>query len=432
VKSLLLQNLCPELSNEEINRIAMETGFSKRIEKKIKSVDFLSFLCQESIKGTVSYNDLAAKISCEQDCSASRQAYFYRIKEEAVAFFEQILAVVMKNKTKFSEIDRSISKNKFKRILVQDSTIIRLPQKLYDVFSGVKNAQTTVCNARIQGIYDLIAGKFVSFSIDTYSCNDLKVVNDINVKQGDLVLRDRGYFVISSIEKMKEQGADSIMRYKHKTIFYDPISIQKIDLLKRLKQCGALDMTVFAGNDKNTKLRIIATPVPEEVANIRRMKAKKEAKKKTCSYELLQLFQWNIFITTIEEEDFTPEQAYILYSLRWRIESIFKTWKSNLNFDKIHNVSEVQLRVLLNARFIMITLLYQRFFTPFEKIILNKENKHLSLMKFMRFISANLEHFTKIFFSKNNKETAIEILVRYCTFDKRNRNCFNQILRTII
>ncbi|MBU1677321.1 MAG: transposase, partial [Bacteroidetes bacterium] len=231
---------------------------------------------------------------------------------------------------------------------------------------------------------------------------------------------------------MKEHGADSISRYKHKTTFYDPISHEEIDLLSRLKQCGSLDMEVLAGTNKSTKLRIIAAPVPEEVANIRRMRAKKEAKKRGCSHELLQLMAWSIFITTIDDEDFTIRQACLLYSLRWRIECIFKTWKSNLNFDKIHNVSEVQLRVLLNARFIMITLLYERLYAPLEKLVFTKIHKHLSLMKFMHFISRNLESFIKQFFDDGKKDDAIKLLLRYCTFDKRKRKCFNEVVDLIV
>ncbi len=215
MKSLLLQNLCPELSQDEILKIALETKFSKRVKKKISPEEYLSFLCQESIKGTVSYNDLAAKISCEQVCNASRQAFFYRTNQEAVVFFEQILAAVMKHRHQACDLSKINMKRKFRRILIQDSTIIRLPKKLYEIFSGVKNAKASLCNARIQGIYDLISGKFISFSIDPYSDNDLKVAHNIDVQEGDLVLRDRGYFVISSIKTMKEHGADSIIRYKH-------------------------------------------------------------------------------------------------------------------------------------------------------------------------------------------------------------------------
>lgn len=204
------------------------------------------YICQESIKGTVSYNDLAAKISCEQICIASRQAYFYRTKQEAVVFFEQILATVMKHKTQVYNLSKTNLKGKFGRILIQDSTIIRLPYKLYAIFSGVKNAKATACNARIQGVYDLLAGEFISFSIDSYSDNDLKVAHNIDVCKGDLVLRDRGYFVISAIENMKNQGADSIMRYKHKTTFYDPISHKEIDLLKKLKRVGVFGYNSFS------------------------------------------------------------------------------------------------------------------------------------------------------------------------------------------
>lgn len=303
METLILQKLCPELSDKELIRIARESGFCKRIEKKITPAEYLLFMCQESIKGTVSHNDLAAKVSCETKCDASRQAYFYRTKEETVEFFKNILALVMKNKHKL-EIEVVHFNVKFKRILVQDSTIIRLPGKLYELFSGVKNGNFTVCNARIQGIYDLLSGQFISFSIDSYSKNDLKAAPDIEVQEGDLVLRDRGYFVLSCIEKMKRNGADSIIRYKHKTFFYDPESLKVINLLEKLQTFGTIDMEVLSDPTQKTRLRIIAAPVPEEVANIRRMKAKIEAKDRDCSHELLQLMGWTIFITTIKDPNF--------------------------------------------------------------------------------------------------------------------------------
>jgi hypothetical protein len=330
LETLILQNLCPELSNKEILRIAKESGFSKRVEKKITPFDYLLFMCQESIKGTVSHNDLAAKVSCEKDLNISRQAYFYRTKEETVEFFKIILATVMMNKHRLN-IYKAYFSGKFKRILIQDSTIISLPDKLYEIFSGVKNGVSTVCNARIQGIYDLLSGQFISFSIDSYSKNDLKAAQDIEVQEGDLVLRDRGYFLLSCIENMKMSGADSIIRYKHKTLFYDPKSLMEINLLEKLQKHGKLDMEVLSEPTKKVTLRIIAAPVPEEVANIRRMKAKMEAKDRNCSDELLQLLGWTIFITTIQHPDFSIREASVLYSLRWRIECIFKTWKSNFN-----------------------------------------------------------------------------------------------------
>jgi hypothetical protein len=385
-------------------------------------------MCEESIKGTVSYNDLAANISCAGECEASRQALYYRTKEEAVEFFKRVLMAVIKHKYPLNDVDIAALKPIAKRILIQDSTIIRLPNKLYKIFSGVKNSLATVCNARIQGVYDLLSGKFVSFSIDTYSENDLKVADRIDVHEEDLVLRDRGYFVLSAIDQMKKQGADSISRYKHKTAFYDPDSLKEINLLECLQKTGTLDIMAVCGTAKNIKVRIMAAPVPEEVANIRRMRAKKEAKSRNCSYELIQLLGWTIFITTIEDSTFTMYQVAHLYALRWRIECIFKTWKSNLNFDKIHQVSELQLRVILHARFIMITLLFRNLYTPLEYVVRTKYGKQLSLLKFMRYISRNVKEFIAQFIDAERKIAAIGKIVRYCTYEKRNRDNFLDLL----
>ena len=112
----------------------------------------------------------------------------------------------MRSKFKEEGIDTVLT-DKYKRILIQDSTVIRLPLKLFGVFSGVKNAAGSVCNARIQGIYDLIAGEFVYFSIDPYSKNDTVASIDIPVRKGDLVLRDRGYFNLTAVKKIIEAGA---------------------------------------------------------------------------------------------------------------------------------------------------------------------------------------------------------------------------------
>ena len=68
---------------------------------------------------------------------------------------------------------------------------------------------------------------------------------------------------------------------------------------------------------------------------------------------------WTIFITTIPVEQADFHKIFMIYGLRWRIEIIFKSWKSHMQFAKLHNVSENQLRVILTARFIMIVIYMQ-------------------------------------------------------------------------
>ena len=79
------------LSQKEIRKLAFQTGFCKRSSGKIDASDFLLQLCLQSLEGTVSYNDLAARIEVKTGTSASRQAYWERTNDSCIHFFQRIL-----------------------------------------------------------------------------------------------------------------------------------------------------------------------------------------------------------------------------------------------------------------------------------------------------------------------------------------------------
>ena len=53
-------------------------------------------------------------------------------------------------------------------------------------------------------------------------------------------------------------------------------------------------------------------------------------------------------------------------------------------------------------------------------------------MKFMRFISRNFDSFISKYFNPNIKNNLIKKIVRYCTFETRNRKNFNEIFDFIL
>lgn len=245
------------VSLEKINMLSVQTGFIKRC-RQIKAVEFLVYMIMESIRGCVSCNDLAAVIEAETGTAASRQAYHQKMSCACLLFFEAIAAIIMNSKTSASIHSKF---RRFKRILVQDSTIINLPSRLIEVFSGVRNAHIKVCNARIQSVFDLLSGSFIQWSIDPYSKNDIVAAIELVIKAGDLILRDRGYFVVAEFERIIRAGADFISRYKHKTALYDPQTGQEIDLCRLLDTQRTVDQKVLIGKDSKTVVRLIAVEV---------------------------------------------------------------------------------------------------------------------------------------------------------------------------
>ena len=372
----------------------------------------------ESVRGCVSCNDLAAKIQFEVGTMASRQAYHKKMSDASLCFFEAILAIIMRSKT-YTAIPSQF--RQFKRILVQDSTVVKLPSKLMDIFSGVRNASKQVCNARIQCVYDLLTGFFTQWSIHSYRKNDLAVANELEVKAGDLVLRDRGYFTINESRRIIKAQGEFISRYKHKTIFYDPETGQEIDLLRLLKTQREIDRKVLIGKEDQVEVRIIAAEVSQETASRRRQKAKKQSNGHNPGKEVLFLMGWTIFLTSLTSPELDIEDFLELYGLRWRIENIFKTWKSHFNFDKIHAVGEKQLKLILMARFIAITLFYEKIYVPLAKTVAKKNNEMLSLMKLMRYISRNFRAIPQLLKAACGSMKDLKIVEKYCTYDKRKR-----------
>ena len=402
-----------QLSTETTWQLAKEKRFAVRTPRKITPYNFLRLSLEEALCSHPSYNDMTARLNTSTGICASRQAVCKRVNAECVAFMQAVLGKVMKTRTASPKDSCT-----YGRILVQDSTVIRLPKRLYDDFSGVSNAHKTVCNARLQIIYDLLSGEFVSFSIDTYSKNDSTAAPELELRATDLTLRDRGYLSAGEIQRHLDARADCIYRHKHNTIYEDPQTGKPIDLLAKLRLHGTLDMDVRLSN--GTITRLVAAPVNEETANLRRRKLKKDQPGHTPSKELLELASWTLLLTTIDHNKATFKQLLDLYGLRWRIEIIFKAWKSNMNFAQIHNVSKNQLLVLLAARLTMAVAFTHFLYQPLSERMHAGSAREASLMKTIRYFARNPEQIGKairMLHSGKSDKGLLAALVRYCAYD---------------
>jgi Transposase DDE domain len=397
----------------------------------------LAALTELCLLRSPSFNDLAAAIQSHDGADPSRQAVALRFSKGFELFLQTLLAWVISGKA-----DRGIEDGpadvpgflNYRRVLVQDSTVIPLPLALFPSFSGVSNGTTSVCNARIQAVYELRSAKLLTFSIDPYRKNDLIAAPELEIGPGDLVLRDRGYLTADEIQRHVATGADVI--YRHKTGFtcLDVATQQPVDLLKLLQEHGTLDLEVLLNNPERTRVRLLAAPVSAETANLRRMRAKKETKGHNPSQAVLALMDWTLFITTIAADEAGFEKILRLYGLRWRIEVIFKAWKSHLKFGVMHQVSERQMRTLLYARLLVIAAAFQ-LYRRIEEVLLTRHGARLSLLKFMNYLAARPVHLLRVIqWMKGGPDDAaattalIKALARYCCYGKRKtRRNFSEI-----
>ena len=137
-----------------------------------------------------------------------------------------------------------------------------------------------------------------------------------------------------------------ISPYKVRCRIYDeqgePICLEKY--LSTITS-DTLDIHCFIGTKKQLRIRFIAIRRSEQETNAQRRYIKREAKQKgrTPSNERLLLAGWDIYITNVDASLLTAEQIAPIYSIRWQVELMFKSFKSigNINKTRRHKAENI-------------------------------------------------------------------------------------------
>ena len=260
----------------------------------------------------------------------------------------------------------------FKDVIVCDSTIISLLDKLKNTYKGMGGRGGRNCDSalKIQAVYSIISHRFRKIELTSGTSSDRTYTNTITkmIKPLELVIFDLGYFNTKSFEEIINNKGYFISRIKTNTLFYiesmaEAGGFNKIKLAWMLKKSnGLVDTFIYMGANI-LKVRLVAEKLPEEVINKRRRKEINKVKrsgKMLKNYEL-ELLSWNILVTNVEQDILSVETICELYRARWQIELIFKSWKSYFDIGKRHNVGKDYLECIIFGKLIIITLMTALF-----------------------------------------------------------------------
>jgi len=400
-----------------INKIAIESGFVKRKPVKIKPLNLLLGFFIISLTGGNSLSTLATTLGLLSGCLISKQAIDKRINESFVRFLESILAKTLSNNIGL-KYKKSLH-SKFKRIMVQDSTNIQLDSRLAEHFPGsVNQSNKKIAILKIQAVFDLLTEQFCQFSTSPYTNNDQKASSEILdfITAGDLIIRDLGYFVLSVLNKIIQAEAFFLSRLRSDVIIYELDGNTQIDLLKLLRKHGQVDIDVLIGSNEKLPVRLVALPVSEKIAAERRRKLKRD-RRNNPSKKLLALLGWNIFILNVDRNTLDVEQIEKLYGCRWRIEIVFKSWKSHFNIKNVPKASVIRVLSFVYAMLIFITIFQTYIFVNMYNRIEECNNNQLSLLKLSKFCKDQIWAIMLFF---NNPKIIENQILYHCLYEKRN------------
>jgi hypothetical protein len=223
-------------------------------------------------------------------------------------------------------------------IYVEDCTSISLPASMSKLFPGCGGAEEGQGAAGIKALlrFEVITGKLCSLLWDRQSENDLNLSRRAgDVPRGALYLADLGFWCLDRLRQFTSQGIHWISRIPASATLRIAGGVrQKLAEFLQGQTGDRIDLQVLLG-EQELPCRLVAVRCPENVAaeKKRRLRRKMSKKGKQPSKQQLVFCEWLVLATNLSAEEFTIEELWTLYRVRWQIELVFKRWKSVLQMD---------------------------------------------------------------------------------------------------
>ena len=210
------------------------------------------------------------------------------------------------------------------------------------------------------------------YGIDLFSltCNQFKLteqstgesLKNFEIKEKDLIIADRAYGTITSMEHCLKSGGDFIIRIKNKPFNLYNKQGEKILLSDWLKTVDkkAMELTVYIKDSHKNfiSLRICAVKKTKEEIGIEEKRLKRLESKKQTTYSEDTKFthQFMVVITSLPIS-VSAKKVLEFYRLRWQVELVFKRYKSLLGLGNIPTKTKESSEVWLNGKMFLALLI---------------------------------------------------------------------------
>lgn len=224
---------------------------------------------------------------------------------------------------------------KFTAVLVQDSTLVTLPDALADCWRGCGTSSGAGGEAAVkfQVRLDLLTGQLCALRVEPGRASDQATpLQRADLRPGALHLRDLGYFDLDVLGDIAAAGAFYLTRVQDGTGLYTPAGVPlSLAKLARHHAGEVFDQPVLLGAKHHLVARLVMVRVPPEVAATRRRALHAKACKKgyTPWADKLALCDWNVYVTNVPPTLVDVDEILALARARWQVECLFRHWKSD-------------------------------------------------------------------------------------------------------
>jgi putative transposase len=219
----------------------------------------------------------------------------------------------------------------FEDVLTQDSTIVRLHEKLAKVWPATRSRKVAA-GVKVSVLTSAIACGPKRVALFAESANDIKTLKVGPWIKDRILLIDLGFYKYQVFTRIKENGGYFVSRLKSNA---NPLIIET----NRTYRGRSIDVRGKHLQDVLKDLKRQVLDVDVEVTFDRRAYRGKE-KKDNERFKLVAVYnededKYHLYITNLSSDLLEPEEVARLYGARWEVEILFKELKSKYALDVV-------------------------------------------------------------------------------------------------
>ena len=444
IEEKLVKKISSVFSADFIQEQAIKSRFIQRVSK-ITAVKFLDLLIYNSSQNQcLSLNQLSIEASSCHHVDISKQGLDQRMNCHAVEFMHRLLQKQLVNQISES-LDVGVMEQ-FNRVRIKDSTKFDVDKQLQQWLPGF-GGSASPASACIQYEFDMKSGSVMDLDLTPGNRPDSKDAQEKypDIRQGDLIIRDLGYFSLEVLSEIQQAEAYFISRLNFKTIVYEQkegvlVELDFGKLYRYMEQTGIAKMEkrVLIGKEEKMPVRLIIERMPDQIfeQRVRKAKAYNHKKGYLTSTGYTERARFNLFVTNAGEDMLSSQAVPLFYKVRWQVELIFKVWKSTFGIQATRKMKIERFLCLLYSKLLLIMVNWE-IILVYRHGYYRVKGKLLSLDKCFKTLKSNGRKFRDIL---NKQGSAIEELVQWAgkIFEskhwlekRKNKLCYEELISVI-
>jgi len=315
-------------SPDWLRETARETGLIKRERKVDPVIMFWVLVFGFGVRLQRSLASLKRSYEKTSDSNLSDGSWYERFTPELVSFLKQCVVHGIEHLAQ-DPTRKNEKLSLFKDVLIQDSTIIRLHEKLAKKWPAVR-ARKVAAGVKVSMLVSAISDGPKRVALHGERTSEVKTLRIGPWVKDRILLIDLGFYKHQLFTRIKENGGYFVSRLKGSA---DPLII------------GSGKQEDLIGKRVSKVLPELKGELDVEVeVNLYRRKYNGKRRKDRDSFRLIAVYNeednaYHTYITNISSDILDAKDISSLYSARWDVELIFKELKSRYALDVVNTTN---------------------------------------------------------------------------------------------